>query len=459
MLFRMRSLLVAATGMFSCSPLPPAAYDVPLDPTARGRSSAATRARPGAPCKPHRSGRGRGRSTPARLFSSPVVGGGRHRLRRLGRPHVLRAQRRRHVRWKVPTGEIIDSAGAARRPGPRLLRLRRRQAARARRQDRRAGVDLRRRRPGANKAFINWFEGNVAIGPTARSTCRTTTSPSTRSIATPARPRGASACRDQTWSLPAVDRPTGRSSSATTTWSRCCGQNTFALDADGASSRGDGQSAASRPARCSRGRPCSSAASTATCAPTMPPTGDERWSFATRDHIYASPAQLPDGTIVQPSADGTIYALDPGDGRLRWRFDTREPIRSSPAVDGDGHIYFGLGRRAAVRAQPGRDAALGDAASSTTTATTLTRRPRWARTRSPSPTPRAPSSASPTTGACARAPTGAASPGALAARPGPRAVDEPLRDHQRARATHHRGQPAAGVLASTCVRPTAHGWP
>jgi outer membrane protein assembly factor BamB len=65
------------------------------------------------------------------------------------------------------------------------------------------------------------------------------------------------------------------------------------------------------------------------------------WKFGTRDHIYASPAQLADGTIIQPSTDGTVYALCPETGSVLWAFDTREPIRSSPAIDGRGNIYFG----------------------------------------------------------------------------------------------------------------------
>ncbi|MCC6160363.1 MAG: PQQ-like beta-propeller repeat protein [Deltaproteobacteria bacterium] len=69
-------------------------------------------------------------------------------------------------------------------------------------------------------------------------------------------------------------------------------------------------------------------------------TGALRWSFAARDHFYASPALAEDGTIVIGSADGTMYALDP-DGTLRWAFDTLEPIRSSASIDGAGNIYFG----------------------------------------------------------------------------------------------------------------------
>ena len=67
------------------------------------------------------------------------------------------------------------------------------------------------------------------------------------------------------------------------------------------------------------------------------------WEFAARDHLYASPALLSDGTVIQASTDGSVYALDGATGHLRWTFDTLEPIRSSPAIDGLDRIYFGSG--------------------------------------------------------------------------------------------------------------------
>ncbi len=72
-------------------------------------------------------------------------------------------------------------------------------------------------------------------------------------------------------------------------------------------------------------------------------SGKLLWKFGTKDHIYASPAQLSDGTIIQPSTDGTLYAINPVTGKSIWEFDTLEPIRSSPAVDGNDTIYFGNG--------------------------------------------------------------------------------------------------------------------
>lgn len=71
--------------------------------------------------------------------------------------------------------------------------------------------------------------------------------------------------------------------------------------------------------------------------------GFQIWKFATRDHIYSSPAQLSDGTIIQASVDGTIYALNPTTGKQVWAFDTEVSIRSSPAIDGNDNIYIGTG--------------------------------------------------------------------------------------------------------------------
>lgn len=67
-----------------------------------------------------------------------------------------------------------------------------------------------------------------------------------------------------------------------------------------------------------------------------PATGTVRWSFPTSDHIYASPALGEDGAgrtdaIYIASADGSVYALSPS-GKLLWRYDTGAPVRSSPTL-------------------------------------------------------------------------------------------------------------------------------
>ena len=90
----------------------------------------------------------------------------RHHLRRLRRSHLLRARSRRQRQVEAAHRRDHRLRRAARRSRPRLLRLRRRHPARARRQD---GQPRSGRRPptipASTGAFINWFEGNVAIGP------------------------------------------------------------------------------------------------------------------------------------------------------------------------------------------------------------------------------------------------------------------------------------------------------
>ena len=79
-----------------------------------------------------------------------------------------------------------------------------------------------------------------------------------------------------------------------------------------------------------------------------PNTGLPRWSYPTADHIYSSPALASDAqgattAIFIGSADGTVSAVRP-DGSLIWRYDTGEPVRSSPVVGrapkGEGKIVY-----------------------------------------------------------------------------------------------------------------------
>lgn len=60
-----------------------------------------------------------------------------------------------------------------------------------------------------------------------------------------------------------------------------------------------------------------------------PATGSERWSFATRDTIVATP-ELAAGRVYAGSYDGHVYALDAARGRLLWAFDTKQPVTSTP---------------------------------------------------------------------------------------------------------------------------------
>ncbi|HWE32236.1 MAG TPA: PQQ-binding-like beta-propeller repeat protein [Solirubrobacteraceae bacterium] len=95
-----------------------------------------------------------------------------------------------------------------------------------------------------------------------------------------------------------------------------------------------------------------------------PVTGAVRWSVKTSDHIYSSPALADAGkrttAIYFASASGSVYAVTPR-GRLKWSFDTGAPVRSSPALGrapgGRGWIlYVGSsnGRLYALNAATGR---------------------------------------------------------------------------------------------------------
>jgi outer membrane protein assembly factor BamB len=90
-----------------------------------------------------------------------------------------------------------------------------------------------------------------------------------------------------------------------------------------------------------------------------PATGAVRWSFKTSNHIYSSPA-LVGGSVYFASANGSVYALNTN-GRSRWSFDTGAPVRSSPALGRapGGHgwiVYIGSsnGRLYALDAANGR---------------------------------------------------------------------------------------------------------
>ena len=99
-----------------------------------------------------------------------------------------------------------------------------------------------------------------------------------------------------------------------------------------------------------------------------PMTGVPKWTFATHDSIYSSPALGHDSrgatsVIYIASTDGSVYALSPS-GRLLWTYDTGEAIRSSPVLGpgpgphGDRHqiLYVGSsdGSLYALDAQTGR---------------------------------------------------------------------------------------------------------
>jgi outer membrane protein assembly factor BamB len=70
------------------------------------------------------------------------------------------------------------------------------------------------------------------------------------------------------------------------------------------------------------------------------PNGTLKWSFATSNGVFSSPAIGADGAVYFGSHDGKVRALNP-DGTLRWTFTTGGAVYSSPAIDKDQVVYVG----------------------------------------------------------------------------------------------------------------------
>jgi outer membrane protein assembly factor BamB len=277
------------------------------------------------------------------IFSSPVVGAD-------GTIYVGSADRTFYalhadgtLAWSLLTGEIIDSAALLDDQGNVYFgsgdgNLRALNAKTGAPVWSFAADD-----PSVNSAYINWFEGNVALGMDGNLYAPN----DDYFVYAVDRANGAAVWKykmpDQTWSLPAVDPATGILYVGNNETIPLLGENTFAIEPDGG------------------GIWSASTIGTVAASPVIAGTqiivgafdgylhsydatlGIQNWQTPARDHIYGSASLLADGTIVVPSADGSLYAMDPKTGAQKWEFDTTQPIRSSPAVDADGNIYFGDG--------------------------------------------------------------------------------------------------------------------
>ena len=322
------------------------AYGVPLDPHSPWPKFRRDVVQAGhSPIRPHGSAAvpwtfhtGKG------IFSSPVIDGA-------GNVYVGSADHSFYSidpsgaeRWRFETGEIIDSAALLDDKGRvyvgsgdgHLYAL-----------DRDTAAPLwtfAADDPAVNKAFINWFEGNVAIGADGTlyvpndNFCTYAidrdSAQATWCLRTP----------DQTWSLPALNLATGRLFMGNNFY---FGQNVLAADIAGATSIWTDSvpgSVAASPllTTTAAGDVAIVGAFDGFLHAYAQADGTELWNVPMRDHVYASPAEN-DGVIIQPCADGSIYAVRAADGAVLWTFDTVEPIRSSPAIDGDGNIYVGTG--------------------------------------------------------------------------------------------------------------------
>lgn len=327
-------------------------YDIPLDPKSpwpKFRANCLQNGR--SPVKPQASqGRPWKYSTGKGIFSSPVIDGQGNIYIGSGDHHFYSLTKQGRLRWKFRTQEIIDSAALLDNKGHvyfgsgdgHVYALERDSGKEIWRFEAHSPKQLQKK--GIN-SFINWFEGNVAMGPGGNllvpndnfllySINRNTGQESWHT-----------AVWDQIWSLPAVNPKTDRI---------FMGNNFFVYRNIHAFDYHTGQKV------WGNGAWGSMVASPLLTNPHAhglvvaggfdgivrafdQKDGNEIWRFNARDHIYSSPAQLSDGTLIQPAADGTIYAINPETAKTLWKFDTQEPIRSSPAVDGQDRIYVGSG--------------------------------------------------------------------------------------------------------------------
>ncbi len=68
-------------------------------------------------------------------------------------------------------------------------------------------------------------------------------------------------------------------------------------------------------------------------------TGEQLWTFQTRDDVDSSPV-ICDDKVVVGSNDGRLYVLNLNEGSLIWSYEIGSPVVGSPAVTG-GYIFIG----------------------------------------------------------------------------------------------------------------------
>ena len=336
----------------------------------RGRSSASTRRRPRAAAFSPRSQAGRSgafrrkKASSARPSSRPTA------PFTSARPTATstRSTPTGRSRWKVADRRDHRLLRAARRSRPRLLRLRRRHAARRRREDRRAGLDVPGRRSDRRQGVHQLVRGQRRDRPRrTRSTCRTTTSSSTPSIATRRRRLVRYKMPDQTWSLPAVDA-TQRHALRRQQQPAAGARQEHLLHRGGR----DTTNWAVVVARHRRGEPAAHAGGAVVVGGfdgylarrTRTTTASELWKRGdARPHLREPRAAARRDDRASPRPTGPSTPSTPTTGSAAsGRSTPATPIRSSPAVDGDGNVYVGGGDGRLYVLNAGRHAALGDEA-------------------------------------------------------------------------------------------------
>ena len=276
------------------------------------------------------------------VFSTPVLDGEDTAYFGSADRRFYAVDRRGSLRWKLKTGEIIDSAATLGAPdelagGPTLTfgsadehiyRLQDPANAGLSRAER-IVWRFRTEKPPQGGQIVNWWEGNVVIGPDGTLYAGNTgggmyaIDPSGNELWN--FPTG-----NSVWSAAAIDgagriffgsvdtKLYGIDSAGAPLWSK----QTIGFNAASAAIGGDGT--------------VYMGSFDGNLYALDPATGAERWRFQTSDHIYPSAALEENRSgetvaIYTASADGSIYKLSPA-GDLVWRYDTGDPIRSSPVL-------------------------------------------------------------------------------------------------------------------------------
>jgi outer membrane protein assembly factor BamB len=268
------------------------------------------------------------------VFSTPIVD--RRETVYVGSADTnFYAIRNGRPRWRFKTGEIIDSAGVLGRGGTvtfgsgdeRIYRLR---AATGRKQ-----WSFRATRKPAQGQLVNWWEGNVTMGP-GGVLYAGNTGGAEYALNPNGRQRWLFPTGNSVWSNAAIG-PDG------SVYFGSLDLNIYALNSRGRLKwkRGTLGFVTSSPAVGPGGTVYVGSFDGALHA-LDPKTGRDRWAYFTDDHVYASPA-LGEGSVYIASADGSVYAFDLR-GVPRWRYDTGDTIRSSPvlgrAASGSARILY-----------------------------------------------------------------------------------------------------------------------
>jgi outer membrane protein assembly factor BamB len=255
-------------------------------------------------------------------------------------------------RWIFKTGEIIDSAGVLGRGGTVTFGSGDEHIYRLRSGTGRLVWSFRATRKPAQGQLVDWWEGNVTMGP-GGILYAGNTGGAEYALNPNGRLRWLHPTGNSVWSNAAI----GRDGSV---YFGSLDLNIYALDSRGKLKwkRGTFGFVTSSPAIGAKGTVYVGSFDGQLHA-LDPRTGADRWTYTTDDHVYASPA-VGETSVYVASADGSVYAFDLR-GVLRWRYDTGDPVRSSPvlgrAPSGNGRIlYVGSanGRLYAIDARTGR---------------------------------------------------------------------------------------------------------